>query len=102
MNNIRFALLLVATVFFHQGLFAQQRVVSGTVRDLGGVLSGATIHEKGVAKNSTASDADGRFQMVLTGSRTTPVVRLLGFQTESRESPARNITTWRCYTPTNN
>ena len=79
MNNIRFALFLVATVFFHQGLVAQQRVISGTVRDLGGVLSGATIHEKGAAKNSTASDADGRFQLVITGNSNTIVVRLMGF-----------------------
>jgi len=79
MNNIRFALLLVATVFFHQGLFAQQRVVSGTVRDLGGVLSGATVHEKGVEKNSTASDENGRFRLVLTGNSNTIVVRLMGF-----------------------
>src|SRR5690606_25345154 len=79
MNNIRFALLLVATVFCHQGLFAQQRVVSGTVRDLGGVLSGATVQGKGVEKNSTASDANGCFQRALTGNSNTISVRLLGF-----------------------
>lgn len=79
MNNIKTALILALTVLFQQGLFAQTRVVSGTVRDLGGVLAGATIHEQGAEKNMTASDAKGRFQLTLTGSSNTIIVRLIGF-----------------------
>lgn len=79
MKRIRFALLLGLSLLTLQSLFAQQRLIKGTVRDLGGILAGATIHEKGVEKNMTASDANGRFQLVLTGTTNTIVVRLIGF-----------------------
>ncbi|GAA4808641.1 TonB-dependent receptor [Olivibacter ginsenosidimutans] len=63
----------------HVTLLAQQRVIKGTVRDLGGILPGATIREKGVEKNVTSSDAKGQFQLTLRGTSNILVVKLLGF-----------------------
>ncbi len=79
MKKIGFAVLLGFLLIAQQPLIARQRPVDGTVRDLGGILPGATIHEKGVESNVTSSDDKGRFRLLLTGTSNTIVVRLIGF-----------------------
>jgi len=70
-------LLLPAT------LFAQQRTVTGTVKDAGGAIIGAVVLEKGLPSNSTSTDEDGRFQITLKGSTNTIDVTLMGYNTKS-------------------
>lgn len=64
-------------------LYAQQRVISGTVKDAGGVLPGVAITERGVPGNGTSTDADGHFRLVLRGSSNIIIVKLIGFTQES-------------------
>ncbi|GHE35742.1 SusC/RagA family TonB-linked outer membrane protein [Sphingobacterium griseoflavum] len=59
--------------------FAQNRTITGTVRDLTGVLPGATIREKNVENNMASSDQRGRFTLSLQGQSNTVIVKLLGF-----------------------
>lgn len=79
MKKIGFALLLIVLLLNQHTLVAQQRIIKGTIRDLGGILPGATILEKGIAKNITGSDSKGRFQLTLQGTSNILIVRLIGF-----------------------
>src|SRR5207247_12191 len=60
-------------------LHAQNRQITGTVRDLGGSLPGAAVTEKGVANNGTITDNNGHFTLSLRGTSEVIVVRFLGY-----------------------
>lgn len=79
MKKILIVIILNIWLLHEQVLIAQQRIIKGTVRDLGGILPGATIREKGMERNVTSSDAKGHFQLRLQGGSNTIVVKLLGF-----------------------
>jgi len=79
MKKLLSIIIFNAMLLAHVTLLAQQRVIKGAVRDLGGILPGATIREKGVEKNVTSSNAKGQFQLTLRGSSNTIIVKLLGF-----------------------
>ncbi len=65
------------------GLFAQERVIKGTVTSEDGPLIGASVVEKDTS-NGTITDIDGNFQLLLAGENTkTIVASFVGFQ--SRE-----------------
>ncbi|RYY18426.1 MAG: hypothetical protein EOP41_10645, partial [Sphingobacteriaceae bacterium] len=57
---------------------AQTRTVIGTVRDIGGVLPGASVIEKGQTTNGVVTDANGKFTLTLRGQSNTVVVRFVG------------------------
>lgn len=59
---------------------AQQRVVTGIVKDANGPLAGATITEKGRPANAAAADERGRFHIVLRGGSNTLIVTYLNYQ----------------------
>jgi TonB-linked SusC/RagA family outer membrane protein len=71
--------LPIILIMFPALLFAQSRVITGTVRDLGGTLPGASVVEKGLAGNGTVTDANGHFRLTLKGTSETLVVRFIGY-----------------------
>lgn len=60
-------------------LFAQGRVITGTVKDAGGVLPGATVYEKGVPTNIAIVNASGKFTITLKSNSDALVVKYIGF-----------------------
>ncbi|RYY36141.1 MAG: TonB-dependent receptor, partial [Sphingobacteriaceae bacterium] len=60
-------------------LYAQTRVATGTVRDIGGVLPGASITEKGLPTNGTLSDMNGDFKLTLRGTSNTIIIKFVGY-----------------------
>ena len=79
MNKLIFSLFLAIALL--PGLvFAQQRVVTGTVMDEYGPLSRATVAEKLQPGNAVAADDHGKFRIVLKGSSNTLVVTYLNYQ----------------------
>jgi hypothetical protein len=60
-------------------LYAQTRTVTGTVRDVGGVLPGASIVEKGVPGNGTVTNTNGKFTITLRGRSNVLLVRFVGY-----------------------
>lgn len=66
--------------------FWQNRAISGSVKGPDGTpLPGATIVVKGTA-NGTTTDADGNFNIALTGSSSTLVVSFIGYVTQEIEA----------------
>jgi TonB-linked SusC/RagA family outer membrane protein len=59
-------------------LYAQNRTVTGTVKDADGTLPGATIIEKGLPNNGTVTDSKGKFTLTLKGASNTIIVRFIG------------------------
>ncbi|MDB5002507.1 MAG: TonB-dependent Receptor Plug Domain protein [Mucilaginibacter sp.] len=70
---------LVITSMIPALLYAQNKVVTGTVRDVGGVLPGASIVEKGVPGNGTIANNNGFFQLTLKGKSDTIIVGFIGY-----------------------
>jgi TonB-linked SusC/RagA family outer membrane protein len=60
-------------------LYAQNRVISGVVRDDGGVLPGASVTEKGMPGNGVITNSRGRFTLTLKGNSTIIVVQFVGY-----------------------
>jgi len=79
MNKLIFSFFL-AMVLLPGLVFAQQRVVTGTVVDEYGPLVRATVVEKLQPGNAVAADEHGKFRIVLRGSSNTLVVTYLNYQ----------------------
>jgi TonB-linked SusC/RagA family outer membrane protein len=62
-------------------LHAQSKVVTGIVRDNGGILPGASVVEKGVVGNGTTTDGSGKFRLTLRGASNILVVKFIGYTT---------------------
>ena len=58
---------------------AQQRQVTGTIRDFSGPLPNATIAEKRLPGNTISADEKGRFKITLRGSSNTLVISNVGY-----------------------
>lgn len=71
-------------------LYAQQREVTGTVKDAGGILPGATVVEKGLPANVTITDANGKFKITLKGTSGVLLVKYVGFSQKEAKVPASN------------
>lgn len=63
-------------------LFAQQKTITGTVKDVEGVLPGATISELGVPGNIAITNTYGKFTINLKGKSGVLVVKFIGYATE--------------------
>ena len=63
-------------------LYAQNRTISGSVRDADGALPGASVVEKGLPTNGTVTDGKGKFTLVLKGTSNTLIVRFVGDVTQ--------------------
>lgn len=60
-------------------LYAQNKIVSGVVRDDGGVLPGASVTEKGVPGNGVTTNREGHFTLTLKGNSNIIIVQFIGF-----------------------
>ena len=88
-TKIRLLTLLVL-MFAGTTLFAQDKAISGVVKDnTGAELSGATVSVKGTS-NSVMTDAKGKFT-IKAGAKATLVVSFVGF--ESKEAVVGGQTT---------
>lgn len=78
---MRKSILLFLSILFllPAALYAQHITVSGTVRDLDGVLPGATIYEKNVPRNVTTTNTLGKFSLTLQGTSDVIVVKFVGY-----------------------
>ena len=75
--------LLLASFLFVQGITAQNKTVSGTVKDdVGTPLPGVNVVEKGTT-NGTSTDFDGNYSISISNSGTL-VFSSLGFTTIER------------------
>jgi len=62
-------------------LYAQsgtQKTIAGTVKDVDGVLPGATVIEKGIPANGTITNSAGKFRLTLKGKSNTIIVKFVG------------------------
>lgn len=78
---MKYILLLLLSAMFLPSM-AQQKIISGTVKDLNGVLPGASVSEKGVSTNGVIVDPDGKFKLTLKGRSNTVIVKLIGFTSQ--------------------
>jgi len=62
-------------------LYAQNKVVSGVVRDAGGILPGASVVEKGMPRNGVITNSRGRFTLTLNGNSNIIIVKFVGYAT---------------------
>ena len=63
-------------------LYAQNKTVTGTVRDADGILPGASIIEKGLPTNGVTSDASGKFRLTLKGTSNVLIIKFIGDVTQ--------------------
>ncbi len=76
----RMTMLFLANFFVCFSLYAQQRTITGTVRDVTGeTLVGVNIVEKGTT-NGTASSIDGTYSLKVTGNNTTITANYIGYK----------------------
>jgi TonB-linked SusC/RagA family outer membrane protein len=63
-------------------VFAQNKPVTGSVRDLTGALPGASVVEKGLPSNGVITNANGKFNLVLKGKSNIIIVKFIGYITQ--------------------
>jgi TonB-linked SusC/RagA family outer membrane protein len=71
-------LIIIAWFFCLQNVFAQQRTITGVVKEGKESLPGASILEKN-QNNGVASDGEGKFKLILKGNSQIIVVTSIGF-----------------------
>lgn len=64
--------------FCFKSIFAQQRIITGTVKEESGGLPGASVLVKG-ENNGVSTDGDGNFRIKLTGNSNVLVVKSIGY-----------------------
>lgn len=61
---------------------ANAQTVKGTVKDISGPLGSASVVEKGIPTNGTATDGNGNFTLTFKGKSRTLVISNVGFATQ--------------------
>ncbi len=79
MNKL-IVLFSIAVLLLPGFIFAQEKVITGTVKDANGPLAGATITEKQQSRNAVAADSRGHFRIVLRGTSGVLVISYLNYQ----------------------
>lgn len=85
---------LLSVILLCGGLVAQaqNRVVTGTVRDASGVIPGATVLEKGVPGNGVSTSVEGKFSITLRGQSNVLIIRGVSYASqEVNVAGKRNI-----------
>ena len=83
MKKARLCIMVLMALLFSAAAFAQQKV-SGVViaEDDGLPIPGASVFEKGSAKNGTVTDLDGNFTLTVSGSAKYITISYMGFVTQ--------------------
>lgn len=76
-----FFILIIQLVAVLQ-LQAQNKVVTGLVKDASGNVAGASVIEKGLSSNGAVTDANGKFSLVLKGKSNTIIISGVGLVTQ--------------------
>ncbi len=85
---LHYSFCMMAFLFLSATCMAQQRTISGVVRDAkNNLLEGATISVKSIKKN-TITKADGKFELTVPNGKTTLAISFVGYQTKSVTVPA--------------
>jgi TonB-linked SusC/RagA family outer membrane protein len=71
-------------------LYAQNKIITGTVRDADGVLQGATVAEKDNPSNAVATGSNGKFTLTLKGKTNVIIVRFIGDITQEINVAGKN------------
>ncbi len=83
----KITLLLLLSVAFVNGLFAQTISVSGTVKDGSGQpVIGAVVALKGSTANAAVTDLDGNYTLTAVPASSTIEASCLGYETASKEA----------------
>ena len=61
------------------GIFAQNRTITGTVRDAVDVVIGASVTVKGNSSIGTITDMDGKFRISVPSSARDLVIKFIGY-----------------------
>ena len=78
-------LMTVLNLFSFHALFAQEKLVSGTVKDKAGqVIPGVTVLEKGTS-NGAVTDANGNYTIPVKGSASVLIFSFVGLKTQEIE-----------------
>ncbi len=81
-NNLKRSMLLLLWLAGSHALFAQERVVSGTIKDeSGNGMPGVNVLLKGTS-NGTATDASGQYRLNVSGDQNVLVVSFIGYTTK--------------------
>jgi TonB-linked SusC/RagA family outer membrane protein len=76
------AVLVLGMILISVTMYAQQRKVSGTIRDEGGQgVPGINILEKGTT-NGSSTDSDGKYSLNVSGDNAILVVSFIGYKTQ--------------------
>ena len=89
-NSIAF--LLIVFSFCSSSLLAQQKAISGIIKDVSGPVVGASITEKGRSTNGTSADESGRFTLTLRGTSNVLVVSAANHQSIEVDLKKLNLT----------
>ena len=84
-------LFIVAFLFLATIAWAQQKVVTGTVKDeSGGTMPGVNVIIKGTA-SGTSTDTDGKFSTSVSGSDAILVFTFVGYSTQEVAVGAQSV-----------
>ncbi|TWV13076.1 TonB-dependent receptor [Bacteroidaceae bacterium HV4-6-C5C] len=76
-------LLVFLLISFSLSMFAQTKVITGTVRDAADVIIGASVTVKGHAGLGTITDIDGNFKLSVPASAKELVVSFIGYDSQT-------------------
>jgi TonB-linked SusC/RagA family outer membrane protein len=79
MNKLS-VLFSIAVLLMPALTIAQDKVVTGTVKDANGPLAGATVTEKKESRNAVAADSRGHFRITLRGTSGVLIISYLNYQ----------------------
>jgi len=83
-------IILMAACLLPGLLFAQGKVISGTVTDGRDPIPGASVIEKGMPNNGISSDGEGKFKLQLKGTSNVVIIKSIGFLSKEIDVSARN------------
>ncbi|MFT3739495.1 MAG: TonB-dependent receptor [Breznakibacter sp.] len=84
MKNIqKWCLLIILLVSCPLAILAQNRTITGTVRDASDIIVGASVAVKGNNSIGTVTDPNGNFQLSIPASAETLVVSFIGYDIQS-------------------
>ncbi len=76
-------LLVFLLISFSLSMFAQTKVITGTVRDAADVIIGASVTVKGNAGLGTITDIDGNFKLSVPASAKELIISFIGYDSQT-------------------
>ncbi len=81
--QLRNSLLMLLIVCCPLGMFAQQRNITGTVRDAIDVITGASVMLEGNSSVGTITDLNGHFSLSVPASAKELVISFVGYENKT-------------------